>query len=1206
MQWEVRMATKSAGRVSIRVLPDSTRFKEDLKRSLERIEKSMKVKIPVELELARAELLKLKRQIESLVITIRPKIDLNVSAADIAALKAEIERMRPVVNVRLNTQQAATRIAALTRTRRMSIEPVLNNKATALFLAKMRALSGLNVIGDSFREAKDFFLNIDRNAVKFAALLSKIGVMSSLIGSTVAQMVTLGAGLASMANIGILAPAFITGMGIGVGVLVAALKDMKTVLADLGPKFSAWQKSISADFWKEAADPVRKLVNYLLPLLNTTDGTTNTARSLGKYVAEMANSMRELLTADKLNLMLDRMNRSIDILRGSIRPLTNSFINLGIVGSGYFERFATWIVKLSNQFDAFITKSAENGDLDRWIENAIQNWKNFGNTVRAVTRMLGAINTAAVKAGTANFKQFAESLNKAADVMNTPRFQNTLVLLFEGMNAAVKGVANGIRQLGPAIETAAPTIKRVLGTVGDIASKVGGVLAQIISNPVFLAGLETFITSISTSLDQLAPAIQPFADSLGGVLDLMGKVLIAVSDLGAKILTDWGPIFDKMGFKLAELIDPLNASLKKFVDEMTPVLESFRVNVLDKLVDVIKADLLPLVDKIVTWAAPELDRAFQEVGRLLDEVVKPVLQWISGELDKIIGKKGEFQSVFDLPKLADPKNSGFVGGWLTTPGNWEIDRDKINAALQPLNDSVNQALEDFWGDVGRNNEGMMKDWGKNTEGMFLDLAAGWEGMWKDFFNGIGEGIKKAWDNWWAGLDGMWKDIKSAFQKKFKEIFGFGSSGDGIKPGVITGSVKGAKGFGVSGKIDLADDFGLPSKEDVMAWCLELGKTLGEGAANIIQGFLDGFANSSLVKAVKEYFTSWVQDVKDFFGIHSPSTLMFEMAGNIVQGFIDGFAELGTKIGEVWDGIVLWIQTKAGEIKTNLDTWIEEVKINWANFWDGLGTKVNEAWQGFLDWVNLKAAEIKLNIDTWIGEVKTNWDNFWNGLGAKVSEAWQSFVDWINQKAGEIRGNIDQFIADVKTNWDNFWRDVGEKVRTAWEDIVRKFETGVNDAIEWVRGLPGKAVDALGNLGEYLKNSGANLIQGFIDGMGGMIEDAKRTAGNILQAVRDFFPSSPAKVGPFSGMGYTPHSGRALVKDFANGMMSNMSKVREATRAVAEAAHLGSNLDLETNLDQDGVVIDRRQVTVNNYNPVAEPASRTIEKSANTLRMAKAI
>lgn len=86
-------------------------------------------------------------------------------------------------------------------------------------------------------------------------------------------------------------------------------------------------------------------------------------------------------------------------------------------------------------------------------------------------------------------------------------------------------------------------------------------------------------------------------------------------------------------------------------------------------------------------------------------------------------------------------------------------------------------------------------------------------------------------------------------------------------------------------------------------------------------------------------------------------------------------------------------------------------------------------------------------------------------------------------------------------------------------------------------LPNRALDALGDLGGLLFDSGVALVSGFADGIRSQIGDAAAAASAVLASARAYFPFSPAKKGPFSGKGYTTHSGKALVNDFAKGILS---------------------------------------------------------------------
>lgn len=97
-------------------------------------------------------------------------------------------------------------------------------------------------------------------------------------------------------------------------------------------------------------------------------------------------------------------------------------------------------------------------------------------------------------------------------------------------------------------------------------------------------------------------------------------------------------------------------------------------------------------------------------------------------------------------------------------------------------------------------------------------------------------------------------------------------------------------------------------------------------------------------------------------------------------------------------------------------------------------------------------------------------------------------------------------------------------------------SGVNTAISFVQSLPQRAVAALGNVGSLLYNSGRSLIQGWIDGIRDMIDNAGNAVSDVMDWVRGFFPNSPAKRGPLSGSGWTKlgESGGAVVEQWVSG------------------------------------------------------------------------
>lgn len=152
---------------------------------------------------------------------------------------------------------------------------------------------------------------------------------------------------------------------------------------------------------------------------------------------------------------------------------------------------------------------------------------------------------------------------------------------------------------------------------------------------------------------------------------------------------------------------------------------------------------------------------------------------------------------------------------------------------------------------------------------------------------------------------------------------------------------------------------------------------------------------------------------------------------------------------------------------------------------------------------------------------------WNALFSLLSGD-SSFIE-IGQKILSLSGPIGD-----ASRWVT---DLGITVGTWFFNIGRDVSTGVNTAVAFITGLPGRALAAVGNLGSLLFSSGRALMDGFLDGIKSMIDDITSTVSGAIEWVMGFFPNSPAKRGPLSGAGWTKlgKSGEAFWDQWLDGM-----------------------------------------------------------------------
>jgi phage-related protein len=183
-------------------------------------------------------------------------------------------------------------------------------------------------------------------------------------------------------------------------------------------------------------------------------------------------------------------------------------------------------------------------------------------------------------------------------------------------------------------------------------------------------------------------------------------------------------------------------------------------------------------------------------------------------------------------------------------------------------------------------------------------------------------------------------------------------------------------------------------------------------------------------------------------------------------------------------------------------------------------------------------------------------NFWRTI---FSAIW-NFVKTTFQNGVNFVRNSIQF-------WLNFLQQAILKIREYMLRVAQFFldmrnavVQRINDAITTVKGLPGRILSALGNLGRLLYNKGRDLITGFINGLLSMLGRVRDAASNIVGAVTDFLPGSPAKDGPLSGRGYALLRARRMMEDLAKGIQDGaglpVAAMAGAVSPVASAASGG--------------------------------------------------
>lgn len=196
------------------------------------------------------------------------------------------------------------------------------------------------------------------------------------------------------------------------------------------------------------------------------------------------------------------------------------------------------------------------------------------------------------------------------------------------------------------------------------------------------------------------------------------------------------------------------------------------------------------------------------------------------------------------------------------------------------------------------------------------------------------------------------------------------------------------------------------------------------------------------------------------------------------------------------------------------------------------------------------------IDTVLNAISSVWNSIWGAISSFLSGVWDSITSSVSIAIAVVSAEINQKLCWIKAVWDSAWDSVKSFFGDIWDGIKNAASEGIDNVCSTVTGIKDSIVGFFSNAGSWLYDSGKAILNGLKDGIMGAVDRVKGAVSDAVQGIRNLFPFSPAKEGPFSGHGYTTYSGKALMGDFAKSISAQTGKVVAATSGVLSAANDG--------------------------------------------------
>ena len=327
----------------------------------------------------------------------------------------------------------------------------------------------------------------------------------------------------------------------------------------------------------------------------------------------------------------------------------------------------------------------------------------------------------------------------------------------------------------------------------------------------------------------------------------------------------------------------------------------------------------------------------------------------------------------------------------------------------------------------------------------------------------------------------------------------------------------------------------------------------------IRGFFaEGSTGPSKFAPLVAFFKTQV--VPAFASIVAAVQAFVAVALPIVQAFVAGMmARIGPMmptIRAIFAQIGSIIVSVMGLIQAIISRVTTVISFVWAKWGTNIMNFVGVIFGGVLRIIKAALTIIQGVIKTVTSLIKGDWSGAWNGIKQILSGAWNLIKAVVSTGLSYIKGIIAFNWALIKAGVSAAWSGIKGLISSAWDGIKSAVSTKVGQLVAFVKGVPGKIVAGLGNVGTMLKDAGAKIIQGLIDGIGSLASGPIDAIKGIVGGIADFLPGSPVKKGPLRVLN-RGHAGSQIVSMLAGGIDSQRAAMEASMSALVTVPRPGS-------------------------------------------------
>ena len=791
-------------------------FESRLRARMKKISEKIRASIKATLDdtVAKKQAALLKKQLDKTLKL--SKIETKVSARSMAQTRKSLqslpgveEAMSADVVANAKTLAATTTLSAWRmrqRARLISLTVRISKGSLAAAAGQIKALTGMAALTEEFQKftngIKNFFTTLPGIARATAKFASFGAVVVHFIGAALISIASLGPAVQGLGAAALAIPGIIAGFAASMAVVITSLKNAPEIVKAAGREFQGLKEIVTSNFWAVAEASTASFLSQLARQVKA--GMGDLSKAVGGVVNQLATSMREVFTDDVTAGLFANITAGAKALQPAMIPLAGILKNLLIFGTSLLPGISVWLTKVAGQFDAWLATAVETGALNDMLGDLGDFLQAAWSGAKGLVGIIGGLANAAANAGIGGLFTGLEDI---AAIVNSPAFQSTLTLFFEGVAEGSRGVLSALGPIGDMFTVLMPLLSTFIGEIGTTVGDLFSGMAVAMSSPVFQEGLSAFFEGILGFIRPLLPVLPQLVGKFADLGALAGKILDQLGPVFATAIEALLPVFGDLIDAFGPLVDTLGPALMKIIEALAPVFAAL-IPALMPIMDLIVA-LVPPVAELITKLVEGLAPIFEMLAPILMDLVAAIMPVVMQLFDILMPLIGPLMGILMLlikvaldPLIMAMKVIAFVVGLVgptleilaiiigavfeTIVALFNGDTDKIGEIWTDAWDAIVDTVMDFaakiwefFGDFFLETMGMFKDFFTNTVGMVVDFWNNTIGMFEDF----GDNLAAGWDTIWTNIENLVRDV-------WNNVIGFIEGGVNGALDLINGMISG--------------------------------------------------------------------------------------------------------------------------------------------------------------------------------------------------------------------------------------------------------------------------------------------------------------------------------------------------------------------------------------------------------------------------------